>query len=141
MRLIRSKKIVPPSMDLPRRGYSRVAVDPAQLERLWDAWATAALADVMLSIYPSIVLSEMSRCPDKMVILLRCLAASGTGAAVRIAAAMSAGYGPPVYKEESMRPYSICWIRRSTLHLRRTRRGWTRQRWRIISSHGRRTIG
>ena len=75
-----------------------------QLERLWDAWATAALADVMLSIYPSIVLSEMSRSPDKMVILLRCLAASGTGAAVRIAAAMSAGYGPPVYKEESAAP-------------------------------------
>ena len=97
VRLIRNKKIVSPSMDLPRGGYSRVAVDPAQLERLW-------LADVMLSIYPSVVLSEMSRCPDKMVILLRCLAASGTGAAVRIAAAMSAGYGPPVYKEESAAP-------------------------------------
>ena len=104
MRLIRNKKVVPPSVELPRGGYSRVAVDPAQLERQWDAWATAALADVMLSIYPSIVLNEMSRCQDKMVILLRCLAASGTGAAVRIAAAMSAGYGPPVYKEESAVP-------------------------------------
>ena len=58
----------------------------------------------MLSIYPSIVLNEMSRCQDKMVFLLRCLAASGTGAAVRIAGAMSAGYGPPVYKEESAAP-------------------------------------
>ena len=59
---------------------------------------------MMLPIYPSIVLSEMSRGSGKMVILLRCLAASGTGAAVRIAAAMSAGYGPPVYKEESAAP-------------------------------------
>ena len=101
MRLIRNRKVVPPTVELPRGGYSRVAVDSAQMERQWDAWATAVLADVMLSIYPSIVLSEMSRCQDKMVILLRCLAASGTGAAVRIAAALSAGYGPPVYKEES----------------------------------------
>ena len=81
-----------------------MAVDSAQMERQWDAWAAAVLADVMLSIYPSVVLNEMSRCQDKMVILLRCLAASGTGAAVRIAAAMSAGYGPPVYKEESAAP-------------------------------------
>ena len=72
-----------------------MAIDSAQMERQWDAWAAAVLADVMLSIYPSIVLNEMSRCQDKMVILLRCLAASGTGAAVRIAATMSAGYGPP----------------------------------------------
>ena len=86
MRLIRNKKVVPSSMELPRGGYSRVAVNSAQLERQWDAWATAVLADVMLSIYPSIVLNEMSHCQDKMVILLRCLAASGTGAAVRIAA-------------------------------------------------------
>ena len=100
MRLIRNRKVVPSSVDLPRGGYSRMAVDPAQMERLWDAWTTAVLADVMLPIYPSIVLSEMGRSSDKMVILLRCLAASGTGAAVRIAAAMSAGYGPPVYKEE-----------------------------------------
>ena len=49
-------------------------------------------------------MNKMSRCQDKMVILLRCLAASGTGAAVRIAAAMSAGYGLPVYKEESAPP-------------------------------------
>ena len=104
MRLIRNRKIVPPTVGLPRGGYSRVAVDSAQMERQWDAWATAVLADVMLSIYPSIVLNEMSRCQDKMVILLRCLAASGTGAAVRIAAAISAGYGPPVYKEESAAP-------------------------------------
>ena len=34
----------------------------------------------------------------QMVILLRCLAASGTGAALRIAAALAAGYGPPVFK-------------------------------------------
>ena len=46
----------------------------------------------------------LSRGSGKMEILLRCLAASGTGAAVRIAAAMSAGYGPPVYKEESATP-------------------------------------
>ena len=80
-----------------------MAVDPAQMERLWDVWTTAVLTDV-LSIYPSSVLSEMSRGSDKMVILFRCLAASGTGAAVRIAAAMSAGYGPPMYKEESAAP-------------------------------------
>ena len=104
MRLIRNKKVVPSSAELPKGGYSRVAIDSAQMERQWEAWAAAVLADVMLSIYPSIVLNEMSRCQDKMVILLRCLAASGTGAAVRIAAAMSAGYGPPVYKEESATP-------------------------------------
>ena len=67
-------------------------------------WTTAVVTDVMLSIYPSIVLSEMSRGSDKMVILLPCLAAIGTGAAVRIAAALSAGYGPLVYKEESAAP-------------------------------------
>ena len=107
MRLIRSGKVVPPTMELPRGGYSRVAVDAVQLERQWDAWAAAMLADVMLSIYPSIVLHEMNRYQDKMVILLRCLAASGTGAAsaaVRIAAALAAGYGPPVFKEESAAP-------------------------------------
>ena len=145
MRLIRNKKVVPSSVELPRGGYSRVAVDSAQLERQWDAWATAVLADVMLSIYPSIVLNEMSHCQDKMVILLRCLAASGTGAAVRIAAAMSAGYGPRCTRRSPrlrMRPCSTCWIRRSTLHPRRTREGWTLQRWRRISSRaGRRTIG
>ena len=92
------------TVDLPKGGYSRMAVDPAQMERLWDAWATAVLTDMMLSIYPSIVLNEMSRGSEKMVILLRCLAANGTGATVRIAAAMSAGYGPPVYKEESAVP-------------------------------------
>ena len=104
MRLIRSGKVIPPSMELPRGGYSRVAVDSVQMERQWDAWAVAVLADVMLSIYPSIILHEMSRYQDKMVILLRCLAASGTGAAVRIAAALAAGYGPPVFKEESAAP-------------------------------------
>ena len=104
MRLIRSGKVVPSTVELPRGGYSRVAVDAAQLERQWDAWAAAMLADVMLSIYPSIVLHEMSRYQDKMVILLRCLAASGTGAALRIAAALAAGYGPPVFKEESAAP-------------------------------------
>ena len=88
MRLIRSGKVVPPTVELPRGGYSHVAVDAVQLERQWDAWAAAMLADVMLSIYPSIVLHEMSRYQDKMVILLRCLAASGTGAALRIAAAL-----------------------------------------------------
>ena len=81
-----------------------MAVDAVQLERQWDAWAAAMLADVMLSIYPSIVLHEMSRYQDKMVILLRCLAASGTGAALRIAAALAAGYGPLVFKEESAAP-------------------------------------
>ena len=104
LRLIRNKKVVPRSMDLPRGGYSRTAVDPVQLERLWDAWATAMLADMMLPIFPSIVLNEMGRGSDKMVILLKCLAASGTGAALRIAAANSAGYGPPVYKEETASP-------------------------------------
>ena len=104
MRLIRSGKVVPPTVELPRGGYSHVAVDAVQLERQWDAWAAAMLADVMLSIYPSIVLHEMSRYQDKMVILLRCLAASGTGAALRIAAALAAGYGPPVFKEESAAP-------------------------------------
>ena len=44
-----------------------MAVDSVQMERLWDAWAVAVLADVMLSIYPSIVLHEMSRYQDKMV--------------------------------------------------------------------------
>ena len=48
--------------------------------------------------------AEMSRGTDKLIILLRCLAASGTGAAGRTAAAVSAGYGPPVYKEESATP-------------------------------------
>ena len=104
MRLIRSGKVVPPTVELPRGGYSRVAVDAVQLERQWDARAAAMLADVMLSIYPSIVLHEMSRYQDKMVILLRCLAASGTGAALRIAAALAAGHGPPVFKEESAAP-------------------------------------
>ena len=104
IRLIRNGKVVPPTVELPRGGYSRVAVDSAQMERQWDAWAAAVLADVLLSIYPSIVLHEMSRYQDKMVILLRCLAASGTGAAVRIAAALAAGYGAPVFKEESAAP-------------------------------------
>ena len=128
LRLMRNKKVVPHSMDLPRGGYSRVAVDPTQMERLWDAWATAMLMDMMLPIYPSIVLNEMSRGTDKLIILLRCLAASGTGAVLRIAAAVSAG---PVYKGESAspdRPYSTCWIRRSIASPRRARRGWTRLR-------------
>ena len=110
VRLMRNKKVVPRSMDLPRGGYSRTAVDPVQLERLWDAWATAMLADMMLPIYPSIVLNEMGRGSDKMVILLKCLAASGTGAGLRIAAANSAGYGPPVYKEETASPVFFLYL-------------------------------
>ena len=125
MRLIRNRKVVPSSVDLPRGGYSRMAVDPVQMERLWDVWTTAMVTDVMLSIYPSIVLSEMSRGSDKMVILLRCLAASGTGAAVRIAAAMSAGYVPPVYKEESAAPDATVFYLLDQTFNRRTRRGWT----------------
>ena len=50
------------------------------------------------------MLSEMTRGSDNLIILLRCLAASGIGASLRIAAAISAGYGPPVYKEESAAP-------------------------------------
>ena len=46
----------------------------------------------------------MGRGSDKLIILLRCLAASGTGAALRIAAAISAGYGYSVYMEESATP-------------------------------------
>ena len=45
MRLIRNKKVVPSTVDLPKGGYSRMAVDPTQMERLWDAWATAVLTD------------------------------------------------------------------------------------------------
>ena len=54
------------------------------------------LMDMMLPIDPSIVLSEMVRGSGKLIILLRCLAANGTG--------ISAGYGPPVYKEEPAAP-------------------------------------
>ena len=56
-----NKRVVPPSVHLLRGGYSRVAVDHAQMERLWDAWANAMLTDMMLPIYPAIVLNEMHR--------------------------------------------------------------------------------
>ena len=34
MRLIRNKKVVQSSVNLPKGGYSRMAVDPAQMDRL-----------------------------------------------------------------------------------------------------------
>ena len=49
-----------------------MAVDHTQLERLWDVRTTAMLMDMMLPIYPSIVLSEMARGSDKLIILLSC---------------------------------------------------------------------
>ena len=83
LRLMRNKKVVPQSVDLPSNchvnGHDAPHL-PRHCAERDEPWLRQA--DV----------------------LLRCLAASGTGAALRIAAAVSAGYGPPVYKEESATP-------------------------------------
>ena len=104
MSMISDGKIIPGSMELPKGGYSRHAVEPAQLDRLWEAWATVMLSDVLLPIYPSVVLNEITHEHHLIYMVMKCLAASGSGASFRLAAAASRNLGPPIFKEEKRSP-------------------------------------